>query len=89
MPVVVARSYYSLMLILMVIVIIVMIIMLILLIRSHIRLLRDSAGVKTREMKQGKLLILLRVTQGSLKPISGFTDGIDRSLSISKYRKPP
>jgi biopolymer transport protein ExbB/TolQ len=75
--------------ILMVMVIIVMMIMLILLIRSHIRLLRDSAGVKTREVEQGKLLILLRAAQGSSEPISGFADGIDRFLSILKYRKPP
>jgi uncharacterized membrane protein len=87
--VIVARSYYSLMLILMVMVIIVMIIMLILLIRSHIRLLKSSAGVETREVEQGKLLILFRAAQGSSKPASGFADGIDRFLSIPKYRKPP
>jgi hypothetical protein len=37
--------------ILMVIVITVMMMMLMLLIRSHIRLLRDSAGVETREIE--------------------------------------
>jgi hypothetical protein len=63
-----------------------MMIMLILLIRSHIRLLRDSAGVETREMEQGKLcerrhllilLILFRAAQGSSEPVSGFADDIE------------